>query len=299
MQGQGYDKFFKQARKANAQSAGSPARAARPQPEPITKFKIASTDRSQSPEEQVKKIMAARLKERKRAIAAKRRPFPKGPLVAVLVACMAGGAGVAYPDAYDWALKRVEIGVYGRALAADETAKKEEKKDAKTADAEKAADAKTGGEAKSAANTGAAKADAVPDTRGWTPEEMSFFNKLGERKRELDLRETELSKLEEELQKQKVELDAKIKQLEATRTQIAQTLKGRVDNDQAKVTKLVDVYSGMKPAQAAKVMETINEDLAVLVLDRMKKKSAADILNVMNADKAQRLSEMLAGYKRN
>jgi flagellar motility protein MotE (MotC chaperone) len=54
----------------------------------------------------------------------------------------------------------------------------------------------------------------------------------------------------------------------------------------------------MKPQQAAKVFETIDEDLAVEVLTKMKKKSAADILNLLKADRAQSLSEKYAGYKR-
>ncbi len=282
---QGYDAFFKQAREAGARTGR-----ARAGGEP--KFKLAAAEPSVSPEARVKKLLAAKIQERKKARAAKRAPFPKGPLVASALGLLIGGAGIVFPDAYDWVLEHVEIGVYGQARAADEAGRK----DAKEA---KAADGKPGTEAKAAVDPAAAQAGGVPDTRGWTPEEMSFFNKLGERKRELDLREAELGKLEEELQKQRVELDEKIKQLEATRDQIARVLKGRVENDQERVTKLVEVYSGMKPAQAAKVMETINEDLAVQVLDRMKKKSAAAILNVMNADKAQRLSETLAGYKRN
>ena len=34
-------------------------------------------------------------------------------------------------------------------------------------------------------------------------------------------------------------------------------------------------------------------------LNKMKKKAAADIMNLLKADKAQKLSEKFAGYKRN
>jgi flagellar motility protein MotE (MotC chaperone) len=54
----------------------------------------------------------------------------------------------------------------------------------------------------------------------------------------------------------------------------------------------------MKPPQAAKIFETIDEDLAVQILGRMKKKSAADILNLMKPEKAQMFTENFAGYKR-
>jgi flagellar motility protein MotE (MotC chaperone) len=58
------------------------------------------------------------------------------------------------------------------------------------------------------------------------------------------------------------------------------------------------MYSNMKAPQAAKVFETMDEDLAVEILGRMKKKNAADIMNLLKPEKAQILSEMFAGYKR-
>ena len=126
---------------------------------------------------------------------------------------------------------------------------------------------------------------------------MSFFKRLNDRKIELDRREAELAKLEEELQKQRVGIEEKIKTLEKTRAEISATLKGRVEQDQEKVMKLVDVYSSMKPTSASKVIESLNEDLAVAILDKMKKKNAAEILNTMSGPKAKRLSEMLTGYR--
>jgi len=100
------------------------------------------------------------------------------------------------------------------------------------------------------------------------------------------------------LQRQKVELDKRIVQLEEMRTQIAQVLKERVEVDQEKVNKLVDLYSNMKPKQAADVIGTINEDLAVEVLAKMKKKNAAEIMNLLSPDKARVLSEKYTGYRR-
>ncbi len=54
----------------------------------------------------------------------------------------------------------------------------------------------------------------------------------------------------------------------------------------------------MKPQQAAKVFESMDEDLAIEILGRMKKKPAAEILNLVKSEKAQVLSEKYAGYKR-
>ena len=134
--------------------------------------------------------------------------------------------------------------------------------------------------------------------RNWTDEELSHFSKLKVRKLQLDKREEQLGKLEEELHKQKLEIEGRIKKLEKLRGQISRVLKERVDVDQAKVKKLVEFYSNMKPQQAAKIIETIDEDLAVEILGQMKKKNAASIMNLLNSGKAQILSEKFAGYKR-
>src|SRR5690606_22357856 len=93
-------------------------------------------------------------------------------------------------------------------------------------------------------------------------------------------------------------LDKRIRQLEEMRGQIGQVLKDRVELDQEKVGKLVDLYSNMRPKQAAEIIGSLNEDLAVEVLAKMKKKSAAEIMNLLPPEKAKVLSEKYTGYGR-
>jgi flagellar motility protein MotE (MotC chaperone) len=133
--------------------------------------------------------------------------------------------------------------------------------------------------------------------KDWSEDEVALFSKLDERKALLDAKESELAKLEEELQKQKVMLEKRLVELEEVRGKISAKLDEKVKVDQQKVESLVSVYSSMKPVQAAKVIEGINEDLAVEVLGKMKNKSAAEILNLMDAEKAKRISEKFAGYR--
>jgi len=93
-------------------------------------------------------------------------------------------------------------------------------------------------------------------------------------------------------------LQKQIAELEKMRTSISTMLEERVKADDQKIDTLVQFYSNMKPPQAAKIFETIDEDLAVQILGRMKKKNAADVLNLMQAEKAQMFTEKFAGYKR-
>lgn len=60
----------------------------------------------------------------------------------------------------------------------------------------------------------------------------------------------------------------------------------------------MQLYSSMKPQQAAQVFETIDEDLAIEIISKMKKKNAAEILNLVKPEKAKLFSEKYAGYKR-
>ncbi len=215
----------------------------------------------------------------------KHNPFPWKALAGLAVTLGGLGTYLVNPEFVENLASRIEINAMGPASASD----------AKPAEKSKSPSGKT---EKAAAGHGAANPDHGPEAKSAVPEDLSHFEKLKQRKDELDMREKELSELEEELQKQKVELDKRIVQLEDMRNQIAQILKDRVDIDQEKVAKLVDLYSNMKPKQAADVIGTINEDLAVEVLAKMKKKNAAEIMNLLPADKARTLSEKYTGYRR-
>lgn len=128
--------------------------------------------------------------------------------------------------------------------------------------------------------------------------DLGHLRTLIQRDRELKLREQELLKLEKEIEQKNAEIDKRIQELEKIRTDIAEKLKSQVESDSKKIDQLVEVYSVMRPAQAAKVLEDLEEDLAVQVLGKMKKKNAADILNLMNVEKAKKFTEMYTGHRR-
>lgn len=130
------------------------------------------------------------------------------------------------------------------------------------------------------------------------PQDLSYLSKLNERSQALDQREKELNELEEELQRQKAEVDRRVSELEVIRRQIASTLKEQVEVDEQRVAKLVELYSNMKPKQAADVIANLTDDLAISVLAGMKKKNAAAIMDLLPSDRARLLSEKLTGYKR-
>ncbi len=143
------------------------------------------------------------------------------------------------------------------------------------------------------------KADSVQEVsvQAKSNDDTEYLLKLAERKKQLDSKEEELNKQATEIAKQKTEIEEKLNSLEKSREKIASLLKERIATDTRKVETLVQVYSNMKANQAAKIFETMDEDLVIDILSRMKKKNAADILNLVKSDKAQVLSEKYAGYR--
>ncbi len=127
---------------------------------------------------------------------------------------------------------------------------------------------------------------------------LDYLQKLNERKKSLDEREQELARQDEELQKQRSEIEKRLAELKDLRGQISTVLDDRVKVDDQKLEVLVQTYSNMKPPQAAKILESMDEDLAVEILGRMKKKNAADVMNLIKPEKAQVITEKFAGYKR-
>ncbi|MFV0423442.1 hypothetical protein [Oleidesulfovibrio sp.] len=103
---------------------------------------------------------------------------------------------------------------------------------------------------------------------------------------ELNRRETDLRKLEREL-------DTKIQNLQALEDRLAKMLEEAGEVKDKKLRHLVDVYSNMKAKQAAAVLETLDEKIAVRILAGMRGRQAGEILSFVNAQKAARLSEAL------
>ncbi len=327
-----YEQFFREAKKTKQGVPPAP-KVTQKGPQTSAKSFTSVLPRDRSPEDLVKAHFA-NAKEKVRTERRNRRKRAQPPVFAsllLLVAVAAGVTGYLRPDLAA-EIPTIDFSLFGEADAADKASEKaSDKTSGDRASGDRAAgdraagdraagasgqppskaapsadglakgqssekeEKKSAGSAETSRPTG--EVEKAPDVRQWSAEEISFFKKLGERKESLDRREAELVKLEEELQKEKKGLDERIRQLESMRKEITTKLKDRVVQDQEKVAKLVDVYSNMKATQAARVIETLNEDLAVTILDKLKKKNAAEILNSMSAAKAKKLSEMLTGYE--
>ncbi len=115
--------------------------------------------------------------------------------------------------------------------------------------------------------------------------------RLAKQMLELEVRATALRELEQDL-------DQKIQTLEELRQQAVAVIEPGEKERQAKLGTLIKFYQAMKPQSAARLLEKLPTPLAADVLSAMKSRGAGKILNVMNADKAVRLSKRMAGQKK-
>jgi flagellar motility protein MotE (MotC chaperone) len=268
----GYDQFFKKVQKNS------------PKPKPVSLKRETSATSAEDLKKLVQQRSQILARNKRRRL---NRQFPVSAAMTLMVFLSLGIFGFYQQDKVIEALDSIEIKVFGAASASDAAPKKAAKEDSShTANKEKSADAKVEGDK---------KAEAAPS--GLSEEELSLFKGLHERSIALDQREAELKKMEEELQRQREALEKRLSEIDGVRRNIASQLEEKVKVDKERVEQLVQFYSTMKPQQAAKIIESLNEDLSVEVLVKMKKKNAADIMNLINSEKAQRLSERFAGYK--
>ncbi|MGZ3689960.1 MAG: MotE family protein [Pseudobdellovibrio sp.] len=212
----------------------------------------------------------------------KKSAFPMKPLLSFIAIAGVGLGFLSQFDAIESYLQKVEISM-GVANAAEAEVKPDDKPGTKPA----GESAPAGGvDAKTTEHVDAKKVD-----------DTDYLFKLAERKKALDQREEDLNKVAAQIEKQKGEIAEKLAQLEDMRQKISAALQDRIKADDGKVDVLVQMYTNMKPQQAAKVFESLDEDLVIEILSRMKKKSAADILNLIKPEKAQLFAERYTGYR--
>lgn len=114
-----------------------------------------------------------------------------------------------------------------------------------------------------------------------------------EQVQDLNARQLALDKKEAELRALEMELDEKLEKLKAMEVRMQALIDSAGSIQAEKMQHLVDVYSNMKPKQAAQVLETLDEPIAVRILAGMSGRKAGEILSSVRPDQAARLSEAL------
>jgi flagellar motility protein MotE (MotC chaperone) len=100
--------------------------------------------------------------------------------------------------------------------------------------------------------------------------------------------ESEMKAKEEELQRLSSDIDRQLKELEGLRKEMELAEAKRKADGEAKTKKLLAVYRGLKPEEAAKHLDKLDADLAIAILNRLDKKTLVRIIPFLTEPKVIR-----------
>lgn len=113
----------------------------------------------------------------------------------------------------------------------------------------------------------------------------------------LEVKERQLVEREEGIRLVQQQIEAQLAALTTLRQEIEALLTEKEAFEEQRFEHLVKVYEGMRPAEAAALVERLTEDTAVRLFFRMKDKKVGKILEAVRPDVAARLSERLAAMQ--
>jgi len=101
------------------------------------------------------------------------------------------------------------------------------------------------------------------------------------RRQQLTEKEAALAAKEQELKKLSDKLEAQVKALEDSKKKLDDTLKAQSEAQKKmqneKITKMVKLFKTMKSEQSAKMIDSLKEDVALILLSRMDAKSVVKL----------------------
>jgi len=130
-----------------------------------------------------------------------------------------------------------------------------------------------------------------------TMETFRMLDMIEKKNRELEKREEELALREKNLKELEKKVQADLQKIEEALARSEELVGIRSDLIQKNVESLVEMYSNMKAAEAATLMENMDVEIAVQILSQMKSRDAGAVLGKMNTQVAKNITEKIAGKR--
>jgi flagellar motility protein MotE (MotC chaperone) len=127
---------------------------------------------------------------------------------------------------------------------------------------------------------------------------QDVYKDLLARRKQLDEREKNLKAREAIVTATQKEINEKVKELTSLRTELQGFMKKQTDEEEANTTKLVKIYEGMKPKDAARIFNELDMDVLIAVVSKMSERKTAPVIAAMNPEKARTLTLMLSEQKK-
>ena len=135
----------------------------------------------------------------------------------------------------------------------------------------------------------------ISDRQGISREEREILTALDARRVALEERSRRLDEREQDLEKRDREFVTRLTEIRELTSQL------RIDRDKnqrqrdEQLNQLSKVYSSMNPTEAAPLIEQLDITIALALLERMSEKRVAQILALMNHERALMITRMLSG----
>ena len=129
---------------------------------------------------------------------------------------------------------------------------------------------------------------------GLSPAELQQLQNLGARRTQLDQRESDLSTQIALLAAAEAKVDAKMKALSGLKADVQGLLAQADGREAGEVDRLVKVFEGMKPQDAAARMAILEDSVRLPIAAKMKERSLSAIVGKMSPQDAKKLTESLA-----
>lgn len=126
----------------------------------------------------------------------------------------------------------------------------------------------------------------------------SALEDLKKAREEIETQKKDITRRETELKAKEQALSEELKKFGQFRDSITKSQESKKQEDGEKVAKLIETISTMSPKPAAKLLATLEDDLAVSVMSQLDTQRLAKVMNLMDPQKSSQLSEMLAGVTR-
>jgi len=124
--------------------------------------------------------------------------------------------------------------------------------------------------------------------------EVDVVNSLSKRRRELDTRDAQLTVQANMIAAAEARVDAKINQLKQLQAQINALVGQRDEAQKAQIASLVKTYTAMKPKDAARIFNSLPDEVLVPVAHDMKSDVLGSIMSNMHSESAKSLTVKLA-----
>jgi len=129
---------------------------------------------------------------------------------------------------------------------------------------------------------------------GLSPAELQILQNLGARRGQLDQREADLSTQLALLAAAEAKLDAKTKVLAGLKADVQALLAQADGREASEVDRLVKVFEGMKPKDAAARMAILDDSVRLPIAAKMKERALSAVIGQMSPTDAKKLTESLA-----